>query len=540
MLVVATTSNYRGEIPTLDMKDMMSSKEVSRNAQWFPTFKRNCRKVAVTGKSWHSLVSIRGSLFESVNYEFDEIRVGGIRCPIHRIDKVCNLGNKTVVDLVVALDPTGIEHKWSGWTFDIDFPPGFTPMCYVSKSAKLEYLAIVFESIGVMAVDVTPISYTLIWDIAEKCRVDLDSKTVAEGQCHKLEVLNATPGQRHVVEVKSEVSDLHATVEVETPPMTAELMRKFYLSRKDDKGVFDLEGVNSDTVSYLRKAGILKSGHRVRVRRPSTGPITVSVVISGDTFSLGKGGSLYVVPDFSVDEGQFICLQDESHQSHVVEFDKSESYVKYNDCVYPHGTTFTVASQQISVVKGSIILVVEDEIATFPGGSSAAAQIMKSGDLVVRDLLMRNSSQVEEKVDGETTYGRNSFHIYNPVDDTTTECTRVSHGLNDAGDTGSVSIGVLYTDSNSDQTVVTTISSDPTTTSISSRDQNSPEVVTATFNTGGLSFDSDNGNIYFGADKDFRIHFEDQSGLDPAMLQVQSKATDASYVTRFLITAAPP
>lgn len=78
----------------------MTSNEVSRNAQWFPIFKHNCKKVVVTGKSWHSLVSIRGSLFESISSHIDEIRVGGIRCPIHRVDKVCNLG--TIVDLVVA------------------------------------------------------------------------------------------------------------------------------------------------------------------------------------------------------------------------------------------------------------------------------------------------------------------------------------------------------------------------------------------------------------------------------------------------------
>lgn len=537
MLVIADTSNFRGESPTLDMKEMMACNEVPRNAKWFPIFKRNCKKVVVTGKSWHSLVSIRGAIFESFDH-FDEIRVGGTRCPIHRVDKVCNLGNKTIVDVVVALDPTGVEYKWSGWTFVVDFPLGFTPMCYVSKETpSLQYLAIVFESVGVMAVDVTPISYTLIWDIAEKGKVDLDSKTVAEGQYHKLEVLNATPGRRHLVEVNSEVSDCYAAVEVETPPMTSELMRKFYVSRKNDKGVFDLEGVHSDSVSYLRKNGILKSGHQVKVSTETTETTNLTVVVSGDTIPLGN--SMYVVPDFSVDEDQFICLQDESQESHVIEFDKSESYVKYNNRVYPHGTTFNVASSsKLTVVKGSIILVVEDEIATFPGGTSGAAQIMTSGDLVIRDLLMRKSSQVTEKVDGETTYGRNSFHIYNPVDDTTKECTRVSHGLNEAGATGSMSIGVLYTDANLDQTIVNTISSDPTMTSISSRDN--AEVVTATFNTGGLSFDSDNGNIYFGAEKDFRIHFEDQSGLDPAMLQVQSKATDDSYVTRFLITAEPP
>ena len=542
MLVVATTSNFRGEIPTLDMAEMMSGVTVPRNADWFPIFKRNCKKVVVTGNLWHSLVSIRGAVFGLGLDAFDEVRVGGNRCPIHKIETICNLGNKTIVDLVLALDPTGIHHSSSGWTFDVEFPLGFTPMCYVSSQSSFQYLAILFQKVGVMAVDVTPISYTLIWDMAEKCKVVLNAETIAEGQCHKLEVLNAYPGEKTQVKVQSEVSESYATLEVETPPMTVEFMRKFYTSRKTDKGVFDLEGVKNSTIQFMRKNGILKSGQEVKVsREEGEDTLTMSVVVSGDTVPLETGTNIYVVPDFSVDHHQYICLEDDSLVSHVIEFDKSESYVKYNNRVYPHGTSFSVGqnSRKIGVVQGSIILVVEDHgVATFPGGNPAALQVFTSGDLVVRDLVMRCSSQVSEKVSGETTFGRNSFFMYNPDDSTTKECTRVSHGLNDAGDTGSMSIDLLHTDENGLGSLVNTLLTDPGQTSITSR--TTEEVVTATFNTTGLSFDSDNGNIYFGADKDFRIHFEDQSGLDPAMLQIQSLSGDSSYLTRFLITAEPP
>lgn len=544
MLVVASTTNVRGEDPRLDMVSLMPPNEVGRNQSWVPIFKRNCKKVVVTGDFWHSLVSIRGSLFESTHMTFDEIRVGKsdsdlFRCPIHKVDKVCTLGNKTIVDLTVAIDPTLIQRKESGWTFHVDFPLGFTPMCYSSKTSSLQYLAILFQSLGVMAVDVTPVSYTLIWDIPEKCSVELDLETVAENQYHKLEVLNTTPNTKSMVKVRSEVSSSYATVEVETPEMNTDTMRKFYMSRKRTD-YFDLEGVKEETVSYLRKNGILKSGQKVRA---TTGLLTV--VVSGDTKPLEGAENIYVVPDFSIsdmDNSQFICLEDESQTNHVIEFDKSESYVKYKDRVYPHGSSFSVinnnTSRTIAVVKGSIILVVEEPTSDFPGGDAAALQVISSGDLVVRDLVMRCSSQVTEKVDGDNTYGRNSFYVYSPDDGTTKECTRVSHGLNDAGDTGSIQVDLLYTNENSDQVMVNTISSDPAKTSITARDS-STEVVTATFDAGGLSFDSDNGNIYFGADKDFRIHYAEASGLDPAMLQIQSLSA-GDYLTRFLITAEPP
>lgn len=540
MLVVANSGNLREEAPVLNMKEMMSDHEVVRNEDWFPVFKRNCSRVAVTGDSWHSLVSIRGSIFESSNHAFDEIRVGGIRCPIHNMKSICKLGNKTIVDLVVAIDPTAIDSKWSGWTFDITFPSGFTPLCYVSSNQPLQYLAIVFESIGIMAVDITPVSFSLIWDIPERSSVELNGNIIASEQYHKLEVLNATPGTDFVVKVNSEVSDAYATVSLQTPLQSFDNMKLFYASRKRNLNSYDLVGVKSETVTYLRKEGIIEGGQQVKL----TENTEVSVVVSGDSFSVVDGKNMYIVPDYSVDEDQFVCLEDESQASHVVKFDKSESYVEYNDQIYPHGTSFTMTSslpdcrtcaRTFAVVKGSIILVVENILTDFPGGNEKAAQIMSSGDLVIRDLLMRSSFQVTEKVDGEMTYGKNSFYVYNPVDGTTKECTRISYGLTDAGDTGSMSLDVL--DGNTDG-IVNTLWSDPYKTSITSR--NDTEILTATFNTGGLSFDSDKGDIYFGADKDFRIHFQDQSGLDPAMLQIQSLGSDNAYVTRFLITAEPP
>lgn len=125
MLVVASTTNVSDGV---DLGAMMGHDQVGRNADWFPIFKRNCKEVVVTGESWHSLVSIRGSESKNENFDSAAIWVCGTRCPIHRVHKVCKLGNKTIVDLVVAIDPTGIRRKEAGWTFEVDFPLGFTPM----------------------------------------------------------------------------------------------------------------------------------------------------------------------------------------------------------------------------------------------------------------------------------------------------------------------------------------------------------------------------------------------------------------------------
>lgn len=541
MVVVASTTNTSGN---LDLTAMLGTLEVGRSADWYPVFKRNCKEVVVSGDAWHSLVSIRGSLFDvagRLNLNSSDVYVGGTRCPIHKICHVCQMGNKTIVDLVLAIDPTCIRRQDSGWTFSVEFPVGFTPMCYTSRTTpSYQYLAIHFKSLGVMAVDVTPVSFTLLWDIAEKCKIEMDSEVVATGQFHKLEVLNAAPDKTYEVVVRSEESSKFATISVNTPQMTEDSMRKFYHTRKRGEVNYDLEGVKEETVTFLRRKGILASGDVVRLSKFET---DTTVVLSGDTVPL-KCSSLYVVPDFSVDKTspQFICFEDQAHVSHLVEFDESESFVRYNDATYPHGSSFSIvdgnAVREVGVVQGSIILVIAEAVSAFPGGDAVASQVLASGDLVIRDLVMRSSSQVSQSIEGESTFGRSSFFVYHPDDGTTTECTRVSHGLNDSGDTGSMAIDLLYTDANSQQDVVNTITSDPTQTTITTRSDS--ETVTATFNASGLSFDSDNGNIYFGADRDFRIHYAEESGLDPAMLQIQSLGDDEQYVTRFLITAEPP
>ena len=538
MIVVASTANKRDEI---DMFSLMKPDRVHKNSEFFPLFKRNCNKILITGEKWHSLVKIRGSLLEISNKTTDEIKICGVRCPIHEIIGVCKMGNKNVVDLVVALDPTCVKNKEDFWECEIAFPAGFTPMCYTSKNSTVQYIATLFQELGVIAVDVSPVSYTLLWDMEEPCSVTMNSKRIATKQFHKLEILNAEPSTRYSIKVSSETSDKFVNIIVQTPEMDEFTMALFYKSRKKNGDVYDLVGVNSETVKYLRTKNLLKSGHKVHITPTDSKESTMaSVVVSGDTVQLSKGQNMYVIPDFYSESEQFICLEDEKRESsHVIEFDKSESYVKYLDKVYPHGSTFHVNTQLISVVSGSIILVVLEDTdpALFPGGDAYASQILTSGDLVIRDLIMRSSQQVTEKVTGDTTYGKNSFFVHDPTLGTTKEVSRISHGLSDAGESGSISIDLLYTDSLSAESIVNTIVTQATSTVITSRDDT--ETTATTFDSGGLSFDNDNAAIYFGADKDFRIQNTDVSGLDPQMLKIESWS-GTEYITRFLITNEPP
>jgi len=254
--------------------------------------------------------------------------------------------------------------------------------------------------------------------------------------------------------------------------------------------------------------------------------------------TISSCGSFYVIPSFDDNIDQYIRLESQEG-SHVVSFDNTESFVEYRSVKYGHGESFMIGSRVVEVVKGSIILVVfNDAPLEFPGGSSTASQVITSGDMILRDLILKSSNQVTTKISGETTYGTSSYFVYDSINENTLEVTRVRHGLDDSGEIGSMSFNVLYTPSSGAQVMHEAMEIDPTETRISTI--NDTGSLDATFDSSGLRFNSDSGDVYFGANQEFRIHYEPASGNDPSMLQIQGYSSDtASYVTRQLITNEP-
>ncbi|AAR26851.1 FirrV-1-A27 [Feldmannia irregularis virus a] len=131
----------------------------------------------------------------------------------------------------------------------------------------------------------------------------------------------------------------------------------------------------------------------------------------------------------------------------------------------------------------------------------------------------------------EPTYTYTTYFVYDSANSATTECTRVLNGLSSSGDRGLFEVNVLQ-----DSTMVNVLSTDPSSTCITTRDSTDNSSMKINLDSTGLSFDSDNGSIYFGADKDFRIHFTEADATNPAMLQIQS-LSGTEYVTRMLVTS---
>ena len=88
-------------------------------------------------------------------------------------------------------------------------------------------------------------------------------------------------------------------------------------------------------------------------------------------------------------------------------------------------------------------------------------------------------------------------------------------------------VGFVSAEADFEDTV--TIKDDATV--ISAQDS-SDATASATFESTGLSFDTDQAAIYFGASKNFRIKYSDGVG-GPSVLQIQSYDSSAlDYVTR--------
>lgn len=544
MVLVASADNRRVGHPPLDMHTVFSSGSRDISSEWVTTFNNErCHELIVSKEGpttkWRSLVRVRGYVYPVAQGGVTAVTVSGSRCAIHGIEYVKSMGNKSVVDLVFAIDYTCVKSTTdTAWKLAIRFPDGFTPMCCASKLSDFQYLAILFKYAAVVAVDISPVSFSLVWDIPCACTVELYHKDtgfsrVIPGQMHKMEVLNVESGVLYNVKVSSESTPECCVLDVAVPRHSLGLMQAFFASRRLPDQSYDLTSVSEENISYLRHNRVIKSGQRLLLR-PAAHTISIELVVAecGDTVDLSPAENIYVVPEFGGNQTQYICLQ-QKVRNFMLEFDRSESFVKYDGQVYPHGSSLSLGRQRVDVVRGSIILLVSSpdviEPRVFPGGESEANAVRSSGDVIVRDLVLRDLYQVGDKVSGETTYVANSYFVYDSTDNSTTECSRVSAGLSDDKSTGSLTIDLLHS-----SFLKRAFTTTPAETSITCTDGSAE--TTATFACTGLHFDSDKGDIYFGADRDFRIHFADVDGLDPAMLQIQS-LSGSEYVTRFLVTS---
>lgn len=541
IMYVVSATNRRKDSPEMDMVSMFND-GLDRVTQWKTSFISSPIKVLLTDvtDALSFSLKIRGYMHDlsspssPMEKRVTDVFVGGTRVPISETSVIGRKGNKLIIDasFVVSVSDVNMVDK-NTWSFLLSAPQGFNAMTLCSPETPTKYLYSLVQEPSSMATEVSPVSFMLMWPqgprnpsvTINEVPVDLPKKSP-----NRLRV-QASPETKYICVVDN--GSKKYEVVVNTPAITKESLSIHYRSCIVEGGAFDLSHTDQGTIRDLRRFGVIRPGDRV-ILASSTNPLVA--VGSGETIT--ESGSFYVIPSFVEGTEQYLCMETQEG-SHIVTFDNSESFVGYDSNRYCHGDKFVIGSKMVEVVKGSLILILHDDVPLlFPGGVTTASQVATAGDIVLRDLILKCSNQVTTKVSGDFTYGISSYYVYNPITGTTLEATRVSHGINDAGDTGSMSFNVLYTPSTGPQLIHNALEIEPSKTTISTID--SSGALEATFDSSGLRFNSDSGDVYFGASQEFRIHYEPSSGNNPSMLQIQGYDSSTSgYVTRQLISNEP-
>lgn len=533
-MYVISSSNRRTDEPTLNLDSIMNG---HHSSDWNNVYDKGNLDIIMTDVVHKSqIVIIRGFVYEHANASLTEVNIGSAKIPIIDARIIGKKGNKTIVDIsfllsysdVVVINPIT-------WSFKMCLPKGFECNTLLSEKCTIRYISSLVKDPIAVGLEISPVSFTLMWPEGGQSVVLINGNSTVI-QSNRI-VVTAIPDTSYKCIIETEEGNY--SIDIHTPCASIESYRRHYRSCKKQFGngyIYDLTKTDPFVISELRKYAIILNGDSLILSDQVSGE-THTLTAIGNGGTIQKGGSFYIIPSFDSEDEQCVCMDLDS-RSHVIKFDRTESFVKYDEVVYTHGERFFIEGKTIDVVKGSIILIVYDSgPGIFPGDAVAATQVLSSGDMVMRDLIMRSSFQVSEKVDGDYTYGKSAFFVYNSISNTTQEATRITHSLDDTETLGGLTIDVLYTPQTGDGYMHRAIEMAPSATTFSSIDSNGTS--DATLDVNGLKFNSNNSDVYFGESQDFRIHYEPETASDPSMLQIQGyDSVSGLYITRQMISNA--
>eukprot|EP00903_Cladosiphon_okamuranus_P017783 g16368.t1 len=239
--------------------------------------------------------------------------------------------------------------------------------------------------------------------------------------------------------------------------------------------------------------------------------------------------SLFLPFSDKKDSMQTVTLR-RDHEETTMAYDPTCNSVCYRGASYGVGETMEVLGKMVTVGDGSIVLVFSDVVAkVFPYSAAVALSVVGSrGSSFMKNQVSNTTSLIASKTTGAKGDTSASCWVHDTDLSTTSEITRMVHSVDEDSNFASLSMGVLHTDASNNKFIEPTIQLSSTSTTISAQDQNDA-TRSALFESTGLSFDSDDSAVYFGANKQFRIKFSDGT---PSFLQVQSSDGAGGYVTK--------
>ena len=365
------------------------------------------------------------------------------------------------------------------------------------------------------------------------------SNSVESAKCEEGDaafvIVNLEPSTTYSVRV----SDAHGTETLSSSFTTNSRespdLHNLYEGIRRPDGVYDTTRFEKRVHDvFLEKfSDIVKSGDT----------ILASVTVNGvprevETVAVTEGSSVKVEEKnlflpFSADNKsslQTVTLR-ASSEDVTLAYDRACNEFGYGGDMYGVGDKFELFGKMVTVADGSIVLLFSDTVAkAWPFDPSKALHTVgAAGSHFMKNITTNVLNLVGEKADGEKGSTYNSTWVHNTTDSTTQEVSRMVHELDETSENATISIGVLHTDANSNQFIEPTLAMRYDATVISTQDA-SDATASATFESTGLSFDSDQASIYFGAGKNFRMKFSDGT---PSLLQIQSLDTGSGeYVTR--------
>ncbi|AAR26976.1 FirrV-1-N1 [Feldmannia irregularis virus a] len=356
-------------------------------------------------------------------------------------------------------------------------------------------------------------------------------------------VVNLSPSTTYHVTVKS-ARDTSADLNGQFVTMSAAnpCLHNLYSSIRTTDGIYDTTRFEKELHDVFLEnfSGVVSPGDRILAKVDVNGlsqhVLTVAATEGSDLEVDVDAQANVFLPfcskhkDKDTEDIQTVVLKTTGEDATLV-YDGHTNSVAYGGDAYSTGDKFQLFNRTVTVADGSIVLLFADTVAkSWPFDATKALSVVGSaGSHFMKNITCNVHNLVGQKTDGTTGSTYNSAWIHNTDDSSTLEVSRMVHELDEESANGTLSLGVLYTDSSSQQFIEPALSLQATSCTISS--QNDAEQTTsATFESRGLTFDTDDAAIYFGSSQSFRIKF---SSGTPSVLQIQSYDDNtSSYITR--------
>lgn len=346
-------------------------------------------------------------------------------------------------------------------------------------------------------------------------------------------IVNLAPGTDYTVQLTL-ADDTTLPSTFETCPADTPCLGNLYESTRRPDGVHDTTRFNKAThdVFVNHFSEVVQAGDKILAPvslRGAKKDILTTAVTDGKTLEIVDESSLFLPFSENRESMQTVTLRHKAEETTLV-YDASCNSVAYRGAAYAVGDSMEMFGKLVTVGDGSIVLVFSDVVAkVFPFTPAQALSVVgTSGSSFMKNQVCNISNMIASKTTGAAGDTSASCWVHDTDLSTTEEITRMIHTVDETSAFATLSLGVLHTDASANKFIEPTLQMSSTSTTISAQDS-SDATRSALFESTGLSFDSNDSAVYFGASKQFRIKFSDGS---PSFLQVQSSDGAGGYITK--------